>query len=124
MVAESRHCAPNGSNGVATSSSPFQNPFLGDEDIAAPNLFPKRALSGGKGWESPNPELVERSSAGRVSPMKGLAATGVFLVQGILLAVGVAMAANGKGVAVLIVALVVLGGMFIKMGCIDNAPKH
>jgi hypothetical protein len=56
--------------------------------------------------------------------MKGLAAFGVFLIQGILLAVGVAMAANGKGIAVLIVALVVLGGMFIKMGCIDNAPKH
>jgi hypothetical protein len=56
--------------------------------------------------------------------MKGLAATGVFLAQGVLLAVGVAMAANGKGIAVLVVALVVLGGMFIKMGCIDNAPKH
>ena len=37
--------------------------------------------------------------------MKGLAATGVFLAQGVLLAAGVAMAANGKGIAVLIVAL-------------------
>ncbi len=56
--------------------------------------------------------------------MKGLAATAVFLVQGALLAGGVVMAANGKGVALLVVALVVLGGLFVKFGCIDNAPKH
>lgn len=56
--------------------------------------------------------------------MKGLAATAVFLIKGVLLAGGVAMAANGKGVALLVVALVVLGGLFVKFGCIDNAPKH
>lgn len=56
--------------------------------------------------------------------MKGLAATAVFLGQGLLLAAGVVLAANDKGPAVLIVAIVVLGAMFIKMGCIDNSPKH
>ncbi len=56
--------------------------------------------------------------------MKGLAATAVFLVQGALLAGGVVMAANGKGIALLVVSLVVLGAMFVKLGCIDNAPKH
>lgn len=56
--------------------------------------------------------------------MKALAATAVFLVQGALLAGGVVMATNGKGSALLIVALVVLGGMFAKLGCIDNSPKH
>jgi hypothetical protein len=56
--------------------------------------------------------------------MKGLAATAVFLVQGALLAGGVVMAANGKGFALLVVALAVLGGLFVKFGCIDNAPKH
>lgn len=55
--------------------------------------------------------------------MKGIAATAVFLVQGALLAGGVVMAANGKGVVLLIVSLVVLGGMFVKLGCLDNAPK-
>jgi hypothetical protein len=32
-------------NGVATSSSPFQSHTQGDEDIAAPNPFQKRAVS-------------------------------------------------------------------------------
>jgi hypothetical protein len=32
-------------NGVATSSSPFQSQSQGDEDIAAPNAFPKGAVS-------------------------------------------------------------------------------
>ena len=68
--------------------------------------------------------LVETRTAGRIWPMKGLTATAVFLVKGALLAGGVVMAANGKGVALLIVSLVVLGGLFVKFGCIDNAPKH
>ena len=68
--------------------------------------------------------LVESRKGDRLSPMKGLAATAVFLVQGALLAGGVVMATNGKGAALLIVALVVLGGMFAKLGCIANSPKH
>ena len=69
-------------------------------------------------------ELVESGTAGTIRAMKGLAATAVFLVQGALLAGGVVMAANGKGVALLVVAIVVLGGLFVKFGCLDNAPKH
>lgn len=56
--------------------------------------------------------------------MKGLTVFAVFLAQAALLAAGVVMAANGKGATVLVVGLVVIGGMFIKLGCIDNAPKH
>lgn len=78
--------------------------------------------------ETPNSRteagLVESGSVGRICAMKGLAATAVFLVQGALLAGGVVMAANGKGFALLVVALAVLGGLFVKFGCIDNAPKH
>ncbi len=56
--------------------------------------------------------------------MKALLATGFFLFEGALLAGGVVMAANGKGVALLMVALGVTAGLFIKLGCLDNAPKH
>lgn len=56
--------------------------------------------------------------------MKALLATGFFILEGALLAGGVVMAANGKGVWLLLVALAVTAGLFIKLGCLDNAPKH
>ncbi len=54
--------------------------------------------------------------------MKALGAVLFFLVQGAALVVGVARAANGQGVAVLAVTVLVLGVVFAKFGCIDNAP--
>jgi hypothetical protein len=55
--------------------------------------------------------------------MKGFSAFLVFLIKTALLAGGVVAATNGKGLVLLIIAAVVLGGMFVKMGCIDNAPQ-
>jgi hypothetical protein len=54
--------------------------------------------------------------------MKGFSAFLVFLIKTVLLAAGVIAATNGKGPLLLIIAGVILGGMFVKMGCIDNAP--
>ncbi len=56
--------------------------------------------------------------------MKALLATLFFLVEAIFLIVGTAMAANGKGFTVLLIGIAVLGAMFVKLGCLDNAPKH
>jgi hypothetical protein len=70
------------------------------------------------------PGLVVGKVVDRIAVMKALMATGFFILEGALLAGGVVMAANGKGVWLLMVALVVTGGLFIKMGCLDNAPKH
>lgn len=54
--------------------------------------------------------------------MKALAGVGFFVVQGAALAIGVVKAANGQGFAVLGVVLALSAVVFIKYGCIDNAP--
>ncbi len=54
--------------------------------------------------------------------MKALGALLFFLAEGAAIVVGVARAANGQGVAVLAVTVVVLLVVFAKFGCIDNAP--
>jgi hypothetical protein len=55
--------------------------------------------------------------------MKGLAAVGFFFAEAILLAVGVARAANGQGIAVLVIGSLVTVALFVKFGCLDNAPS-
>jgi len=54
--------------------------------------------------------------------MKALGAVLFFLIEAVGLVVGVARAANGQGIAVLAVTVVVMGVVFAKFGCIDNAP--
>ena len=51
-------------NGVATSSSPFQSLYQGDEDIASPSPFPKGAVSGcvHPGWRTPREAATPRSN--------------------------------------------------------------
>ena len=71
-----------------------------------------------------NTGLVVGRVEDRITVMKALMATGFFILEGALLAGGVVMAANGKGVWLLLVALAVTAGLFIKLGCLDNAPKH
>jgi len=55
--------------------------------------------------------------------MKGFSAFMVFLLKTILLGAGVVMATNGKGVGLLVASVVVFAVMFIKLGCLGNAPK-
>jgi hypothetical protein len=54
--------------------------------------------------------------------MKAWGALLFFLVEAAALVLGVIRAANGQGVAVLAVTVVVLTVVFAKFGCIDNAP--
>ncbi len=56
--------------------------------------------------------------------MKGFSAFLFFVAESVLLAAGIARAANGKGLGLLIVAVVVTGVLFVKLGCLDNAPKE
>jgi len=67
--------------------------------------------------------LVAMPRVGRVNPMKGFSAFMVFLLKTILLGAGVVMATNGKGVGLLVASVVVFAVMFIKLGCLGNAPK-
>lgn len=55
--------------------------------------------------------------------MKGFSAFMVFLLKTVLLGAGVIMATNGKGVGLLVASIVVFAAMFIKLGCLGNAPK-
>lgn len=56
--------------------------------------------------------------------MKPLLAALFFLVEGLVLIVGTAMAANGKGFSVLVIGVLIFGAMFVKLGCLDNAPTE
>jgi hypothetical protein len=53
--------------------------------------------------------------------MKAWGAVIFFLVEAAALVLGVFRAANGQGIAVLAVTVVVLTVVFAKFGCIDNA---
>lgn len=67
--------------------------------------------------------LVVSGRMGRVARMKGFSAFLVFLLKTVLLGAGVIMATNGKGVGLLLASVVVFAVMFIKLGCLGNAPK-
>jgi hypothetical protein len=54
--------------------------------------------------------------------MKGFSAFLVFFVKTILLGLGVVLAANGKGPWLLLVSIAIFGFMFVKLGCLGNAP--
>lgn len=55
--------------------------------------------------------------------MKGFSAFLVFLVKTLLLGAGVVLAAHGKGIWLLLVSIAVFSFLFIKLGCLGNAPK-
>ncbi len=55
--------------------------------------------------------------------MKGFSAFLVFFVKTILLGLGVVLAANGKGPWVLFAAVGILTFLFVKLGCLGNAPQ-
>ena len=55
--------------------------------------------------------------------MKGFSAFLVFFVKTILLGLGVVLAANGKGPWLLMVSIAILTVLFVKLGCLGNAPQ-
>lgn len=53
--------------------------------------------------------------------MKTLLTWGFFLGFAALMAAGVALAVNGKGMAVMLVSFLVYLGLFIKLGCLPSS---
>jgi len=53
--------------------------------------------------------------------MKTLLSWGFFLGFAALLAAGVALAVNGKGIAVMLISFLVYIGLFIKLGCLPSS---
>jgi short subunit fatty acids transporter len=86
-------------------------------ELASPEPLPSLGPDAGKGL------LV---SAGEfsyqlVSKMKTLLSWGFFLGFAALLAAGVALAVNGKGMAVMVISFLVYTGLFIKLGCLPSS---
>ncbi len=53
--------------------------------------------------------------------MKTLLSWGFFVGFALLLAAGVALAVNGKGMAVMLISFLVYLGLFIKLGCLPSS---
>lgn len=53
--------------------------------------------------------------------MKTLLSWGFFVGFAVLLAAGVALAVNGKGMAVMLISFLVYLGLFIKLGCLPSS---
>ena len=53
--------------------------------------------------------------------MKTLLTWGFFLGFAALMAAGVALAVNGKGMAVMLISFLVYLGLFIKLGCLPSS---